>query len=334
MIVKQGEGSEKMRKSTRNILWASGTIAGLSALGVMYHTSAKRLVKLALDREQPRATAKGKQRLSGSKKIGRLVPGALAQSKKLADKNHELISITGHDGIKLVGHWYECQDPKRVIIAMHGWRSSWSQDFGMISDFWEQNGCNVLYAEQRGQGESGGEHMGFGLLERYDCLDWIKWVNERTGSKLPIYLGGVSMGATTVLMASGLELAENVKGIVADCGFTSAHDIWKHVANNNLHIPYGIYNSAANDMCKKKIQFGANEYSTVDAMKVCRVPVLFVHGTDDRFVPVEMTYENFKSCKAPKHLLIVPGASHGMSYYIDKGRYEQAFRDFWDRYDG
>ena len=69
-------------------------------------------------------------------------------------------------------------------------------------------------------------------------------------------------------------------------------------------------------------------------MKVCPVPVLFVHGTDDHFVPIEMTYENFKACRAPKHLLVVPGAEHGLSYFINKDRYEQAFKDFWERYDG
>lgn len=258
---------------------------------------------------------------------------AVRASEKLQNSGCEEVEIINQDGIHLIGHWRPCENPKRIIIAMHGWRSSWSRDFGIIADFWKDSGCSVLYAEQRGQGSSEGEYMGFGMLERYDCLEWIKWVNEHTGGNLPVYLGGASMGATTVLMAAGLELPENVHGIVADCGFTSPHAIWKHVVENNLHMPYGLYSPVANDLCKKKIHVGTKEYSAVDAMQKCKVPVLFIHGTDDQFVPVEMTYENYKACAAPKHLFVVPGADHGMSYYTDKVGYEKCLLDFFAAYD-
>ena len=121
-------------------------------------------------------------------------------AKVLEETEHEQVEIAAQDGTGLVGHWFCPENAKRIIIAMHGWRSTWSQDFGAIAPFWFDNDCAVLFADQRGQGNSGGEYMGFGLLERYDCFDWIKWVNERTEEKLPIYLGGVSMGATTILM--------------------------------------------------------------------------------------------------------------------------------------
>ncbi len=109
--------------------------------------------------------------------------------------------------------------------------------------------------EQRGQNNSAGDYMGFGMLERYDCLEWIKWVNEQNVEGLPIYLAGVSMGAATVLMTTDLGLPENVHGAIADCGFTSPHAIWKHVVENNLHMPYGIHEKAVNALCKKKIQY-------------------------------------------------------------------------------
>ena len=214
---------------------------------------------------------------------------------------------------------------------MHGWRSNWSQDFGTIAPFWFDNDCAVLFAEQRGQGNSGGDYMGFGLLERYDCLDWINWVNERTEGRLPIYLGGVSMGATTILMTAGFELPENVQGIVADCGFTSPHAIWKHVVENNFHLPYGLYSRAAKDIYEKRNQVPSDSYSTTKALANCKVPVLFIHGTDDNFVPIEMTYENYKACVSEKRLFVVPGAEHGMSYLVDKDGYETAVKQFWDK---
>lgn len=216
---------------------------------------------------------------------------------------------------------------------MHGWRSIWSRDFGVIAPFWHDNGCSVLYAEQRGQGESEGEYMGFGMLERHDCLKWVQWVNENNPDNLPVYLVGLSMGATTVLMAAGLELPESVHGIMADCGFTSAHDIWKHVMEENLHLHYGLHAATAEALCKKKINMGPKDYSTVDAMRQCKVPVLFIHGTDDSFVPVTMTYENYKACSSPKQLLIVPGAEHGMSYCVEREKYEAVAKAFWQEND-
>lgn len=140
------------------------------------------------------------------------------------------------------------------------------------------------------------------------------------------------MGATTVLMAAGLELPDNVCGILADCGFTSPHEIWKHVAENNLHVSYNLCGNIANMLCRQKLHVGAKDYSTIDAMKECKVPVLFIHGTEDSFVPVEMTYENFKACAAPKRLFVVPGAGHGMSFFLDQEGYEAAVVQFWNDY--
>ena len=142
------------------------------------------------------------------------------------------------------------------------------------------------------------------------------------------------MGATTVLMASGLELPESVRGVIADCGFTSPRAIWKHVVETNLHLPYSIYSSAARDICQKHIQVENDNYSTTDALQSCKLPVLFIHGTDDHFVPAEMTYENYRAYNGRKRLFVVPGAEHGMSYFIDREGYEKELIAFWQEYDG
>lgn len=314
-------------------LWIGlGVGAAVGAASVYAsHSSTKYLMRLALDREAPKRMAKKKIRGAD---YGAEVEIMLSDAaRKLEEKVTEHVEIVSSDGIRLAGHWYPCDNPRRVIVAMHGWRSRWSRDFGTISDFWHDNGCCVLFAEQRGQNNSEGDYMGFGLLERYDCRDWVKWVNERCQNALPIYLGGISMGATTVLMASGLTMPDNVHGIIADCGFTSPHAIWKHVVENNFHVPYGLYARAANDLCKKKINTGARDFSATDALAQTNIPVLFIHGTDDSFVPVEMTYENYKSCASPKRLLVVPGANHGMSYHLNRPEYEKITLDFWEEFD-
>ena len=290
-------------------------------------------MKLALDREGPKSAANDKEKLMASGELSETLASIMEAAKVLEETEHEQVEIAAQDGIMLVGHWFCPENAKRIIIAMHGWRSTWSHDFGVIAPFWFENDCAVLFAEQRGQGNSGGEYMGFGLLERYDCLDWINWVNERTEAKLPIYLGGVSMGATTILMTAGFDLPENVKGIVADCAFTSPHAIWKHVVENNFKLPFGLYSRTARDICEKRIQVPSDSYSTVEALSNCEIPVLFIHGTDDNFVPIEMTYENYKACVSEKRLFVVPGAEHGMSYLVDKDGYETAVKQFWNDFD-
>lgn len=323
-----------MKKSARRILIGSGlAAAGVGLVGTAHRAVTKYFVNVALNREVPRHTGGAEQKLAGSELDQRLLRRLQEAGDDLAAQEHEVVELTAKDGTKLVAHWFAHVDPQRVVVAMHGWRSSWCHDFGIVADFWRRHGCGVLLPEQRGQGESGGEYMGFGLLERHDCLEWVQWVNAHGCAELPIYLCGVSMGASTVLMAAGLELPDNVHGIIADCGYTSPEEIWRHVAKDNLGLSYGTRCAAARDLCKKKIQVGIDDYSCVDAMQECEVPVLFVHGTDDRFVPIEMTYENYKACAAPKQLFVVPGAGHGMSYLIDREGYENALEQFWQNYE-
>lgn len=322
-----------IEKNTKRILAGIGAAAGVvTAAGLTIYRTATALVSLALDREISPGMARAKEKVSGNSDRSAFLQAVEQAAQKLRQVDCEEIHITAQDGISLTGHWRPCADAKRTIIAVHGWRSSWADDFALISNFWYENSCNVLYIEQRGQNSSGGDYMGFGMLERYDCLDWARWVNEQCGTGLPLYLVGVSMGAASVLMASGLSLPPNVCGIIADCGYTSAHEIWKHIVKNNLHLSYDLLHSTADTLCKKKIHVEADSYSTLDALRENTIPVLLIHGTDDRFVPVEMTYENYQACTAPKRLLIVPGADHAMSYYTEPRRYEAALRDFWTEF--
>lgn len=324
-----------MKKTTKKLVVGAGIIGiGFSAIASASYLFTNFLVKVALERnglDNIKQTPKRKKLILGFYEDAQYMKDRDNAANNLKSKDKENIEIKSFDKTKLIGEIYHADSPKRIIIAMHGWRSSCGEDFGMMADFFNENGSTVLYVQQRGQGESGGNYMGFGLIERFDCLEWVKYVNERFS--LPIYLAGVSMGASTVLMASCLDMPESVKGIIADCGFTSPHAIWKHVANNNMKLAYGLIGLIADDICKKRIQMGTKDFSVADAMKKNRIPILFIHGTDDHFVPVTMTYENYKACTSPKKLLVVPGADHAMSYYINSTEYEKAVLDFWAEFD-
>ncbi|MBR5501050.1 MAG: alpha/beta hydrolase [Clostridia bacterium] len=325
----------KSRKK-KNKTFQLGT--GIAAVGALSYCTLSRLltyklVSVALDRKMPKSSPSSRRWLSGCSNCEELLDTYEQAAACLKEGDCETVQIICKDGERLVGHLHCCNKPKRMIIAMHGWRSSWNRDFGLIDAFWCTAGCCVLYAEQRGQNNSGGKYMGFGLTERYDCVEWIRWVQKRYGKKIPIYLAGISMGASTVLMAGGLELPAQVHGIIADCGFTSPYHIWQHVVKRNLHLSYKVRARMADRLCRKRIRMGPEDYSTVEAMKSVKVPVLFIHGAEDHFVPISMTYENYTACVAPKQLLIVPGADHGMSYLVDPKAYEKAMVAFWKEFD-
>ncbi len=323
-----------MKKSTKTFLKISGAgvILATFASIVAYKTT-KSLVAAAIDRNEPKLIQKAEKKFTGSRVGEKFFDEINDAAERLSKKETETVEITSSDGVTLVGHWYPCENAKRVVLAMHGWRSSWTRDFGLSADFWHENGCSVLFAEQRGQNNSGGEYIGFGLYERYDCIDWLNYLKENKNTDLPVYLVGISMGATTVLMAAGLDLPDEVHGIIADCGFTSPHDIWKHTAEKSLKIPYNLHGILAGEMFRKKTNMRPSDYSTIEAVSVCAAPILFIHGSEDKVVPVEMTYKNYVACTAKKRLLIVPGADHGMSYYCEKERYEQEVSAFFKEYD-
>lgn len=243
---------------------------------------------------------------------------------------YEKVTISSCDGISLAGRYYHVKDGAPLSIIFHGYRSTIGTDCNGGYSMSIRRGYNVLVVYQRAHRESGGKTITFGVKERFDCLDWIAYANERFGKETPILLMGLSMGATTVLMAAGLELPANVKGIMADCGFSSPKEILQEVIKQMkfpVRITYFFVRTAARIFG----HFDPEEASAIEALKEAKVPVLIIHGDDDRFVPSRMSRENYDACASTKEILIVPGAGHGLSYCVDAKAYEKAVEDFMDR---
>lgn len=326
-------GKKYLRKKRNEVLKKGALVAagvGAGALAVSCGV-AQAMSDLGTNRRMP---AYGKLlNVTGDKPDKNFSAKRSQTAEALKEAEQETVHIRSFDGLTLTGHLVKAQSPKRLIVAVHGWRSTWNRDFCMVAPFWQEAGCDVLYVEQRAHGESQGKYIGFGLLERKDCLAWSRWAAEQYPD-LPIYLSGISMGATTVLMAAGEDLPKNVKGIQADCGFTSPKEIWKHVAQNNLHMAFSpVRQTWMDGTFRLKLHQGLGSYSTVTAMQNCHVPVLFIHGTEDSFVPIEMTYENYLACTAPHRLLVIPGAGHGMSYAKEPKTCQRTMEEFWAAYD-
>jgi len=241
----------------------------------------------------------------------------------------ERVTITARDGTPLVGRIYHQENHRGVILLFHGYRSLACNDFSCALGSYMNDGFSLLLVDERAHGESGGRALSFGILERYDCLDWIAFVEKRfPGDKL--VLDGISMGAATVMMASEFPLPDSVCGIIADSGYTSPKEIITKVMTVDAKLPKACY-PLVKLAAKVFGGFDLEESSALEAVKSCKKPILIVHGEADGFVPCEMSARCFEACNAPyKRLVTVPGADHGMSFLVDKPRVKKAIHEFFD----
>ena len=168
----------------------------------------------------------------------------------------------------------------------------------------------------------------FGVREHRDCLAWVDFMVKKFGPDVKIILTGISMGASTVLMASGQELPENVIGILADCGYTSAREII-HKILRQIRLPIRLVYPFVKLGARLFAGFDLEQADARKAVRNCTRPVIFYHGDGDDFVPWEMSRDNHAACPARKKLVIIPGAGHGLSFPADQERYVAELREFF-----
>lgn len=224
---------------------------------------------------------------------------------------------TSYDGTKLYGRFYENPGSKITILMMHGFRSNALHDFSCAFQFYYDKGFNLMVPDQRAHGKSEGKYITYGVKERYDALAWLNHINTLIPEGT-LYATGVSMGATTVLMAAGLELPENLKGIIADCGFTSPAEIIKKVMTNDIKLPLFPLYYTTRIMTRAFAGFDFEEYSAVSAVAESKVPILFLHGKEDGFVPFSMGEKIYDATSCEKKAVWVDGADHGCSFLVDR----------------
>ena len=236
--------------------------------------------------------------------------------------------ITSDDGLKLHGRFYEFAAGAPIELMFHGYRGNAERDLSGGAQRCFCLGRSALLVDQRTSNESDGHVITFGIKEHHDCLRWIDFVISHFGPDVKIILTGISMGATTVMMAGGHPLPQNVIGILADCGFNSAKDIM-HCVISDMGLPPRV--------CYPFVKLGARIFGHFDleadtaesAMKRCSVPIIFFHGEDDDFVPSWMSRKCYDACNARKKIVFVPGAGHGLSYPVAPELYLSALRDFF-----
>lgn len=247
--------------------------------------------------------------------------------KWLKSHKAEDVYIFSEDGLKLHSLWVPANDPKGTILLFHGYRSTKYVDFGVAFAYYHEMGFNLLVADQRAHGESEGRFITFGVKESRDVLSWISYHNRNHGD-LPIILSGLSMGASTVMYTADEELPSNVRGIIADCGFTSPKDILATVFHKTTHLPAAPTLWITDLLARIIAGFSLKEKDTRKTLAKNKLPILLVHGKSDDFVPCSMTEDSFSHCIGPKTMLLVEGAGHGVSFLVDHVRYIDAIEKF------
>ena len=251
----------------------------------------------------------------------------LAWMKKMQETPHREVSITSFDGLRLYGDYYEYEPGAPIELMFHGYRGLARRDLcgGIQRCFALRR--NVLLVDQRACGRSEGTVITFGINESRDCLSWIEFLRSSFGSDVKLILPGISMGAATVMIALGRDLPDNVVGALADCGYTSARAIIKKVIRQ-MKLPADLLYPFVKLGARLYGHFDLEESSPIEAMTRCRVPIIFYHGETDDFVPCDMSRENHAACIAPKRLVTVPDAGHGLAFILDQEGYIRALDEF------
>lgn len=251
----------------------------------------------------------------------------LAGAHCMEEAPYKWVSIRADDKSLLYGRCYDLNPGAPVMIVFHGYRGYASRDCAGGFVIAAKLGFNILAVDQRSHGKSEGHTITFGIRERKDCQRWVEYACKRFGAQTPIILYGVSMGAATVLMASELDLPDNVVSIIADCPYSSPSAIIKKVAGEMGYpvlLAYPVIRLGA----RLYGGFSLTESSAANAVKKACLPILLIHGKEDTFVPCSMSQEIYQNCKDVAQLHIIPGAAHGLSYPVASRDYEKICVDF------
>lgn len=240
----------------------------------------------------------------------------------------ELIEVKAHDGLTLRGHYLPPLVPSdRVVILVHGYGGV-GTDLAGFAYLYHQAGFHVMMPDNRGHGKSEGNYIGFGWHDREDCLRWTEYLIARLGQESSIFLHGVSMGGATVLMTSGEVLPPQIKGIISDCAYTSVNAVLAYQMKRMYRLPHFPFLAMTSLLTKLKAGYFFSEASALKQVKRATVPILFLHGGADTFVPTSMVYELYQACPTEKELVVIPNAAHAMAYFEDPDTYDTVVERF------
>lgn len=249
------------------------------------------------------------------------------------DQTFERMEITSFDDLTLQGYFLEAKEStNKVVITAHGYLGG-AFDMGLYGQhYYEDLGYHFFTADARGHGESEGDYIGFGWHDRLDYVQWIDAIIDKIGPNAEIVLHGLSMGGATVLMTSGEELPPQVKAIVADSPYSTVYDLFSYQLKRMFHLPAFPVLPTTSLVTKMKAGYSLTEASALAQVQKANVPILYMHGEDDTFVPVHLAEELFQATNSDAEILTIPDAGHGEAFVVAKEEYLAKLHVFLDRY--
>lgn len=248
--------------------------------------------------------------------------------EELLAKKCELVYIKSRDGLKLEARYYESENKDAPIaICAHGYRGTSIRDFCGGAKLLSSLGLSLLLISERGCMGSEGHTVTFGVKEKYDILDWVEYIKKLKGANAKIYLMGVSMGAHTVLAVASSLIESNVRGIIADCPYTSSLAIIESVMAKK-HFPHWLFYPLVKASTSIWGSFHLTRQGAVESVRNTDIPILLIHGTMDNLVPYTMSEEIYSANKEKVKLIKVEGADHALSYMVDNKLYTKSVETF------
>ncbi|MBR0206198.1 MAG: alpha/beta hydrolase [Clostridia bacterium] len=241
------------------------------------------------------------------------------------------LHITSRDGLPLAAELIEAENPVGLVVAVHGFRSWPAREYALIAKHLYDEGYTVLYPYMRAHRKSGGKYITFGVKERYDIAAWAKLLSDQRPD-LPLFLYGQSMGGATVIMASGLDLPANTRGVIADSAYFSPKDVIGTALVQSYKVPVFPMLPAMDLWARIIAGYSVTATTCQEALDKTKLPFLFIHGTEDELVPYAMGLQNFEHCHTEKQMLTVEGAAHCASYYVDPVQYISYLDGFLKKY--
>ena len=241
------------------------------------------------------------------------------------------LRITSRDGLALAAELIEAENPIGLIVAVHGFRSWPAREFAKVARHLYEEGYTVLYPYMRAHRKSEGKYITFGVKERYDIAAWAKVLSDRN-PELPLFLYGQSMGGATVIMAAGLDLPKQTRGVIADSAFHSPRDVIATALINAYKVPVFPMLPAMDLWARIIAGYSLTATNCKEALDKTDLPFLFIHGKQDELVPYDMGYQNYVECHSEKEMLTVDDAAHCACCYVEPDRYVSCLDGFLKKY--
>lgn len=248
------------------------------------------------------------------------------------EQDFETKTLNAFDDVPLQGYYLPAEEPtNKLVVFAHGYLGN-AKDMGLFGKYYhEELGYNLFMPDLRGHGESGGDYYGFGWHDRLDIIDWLdQLVAENPDAE--IVLHGLSMGAATVLMASGEDLPENVRLIIADSPYTSVYDLFAYQLDRMFHLPDQLVLPSMSVLTNMRAGYTLKEASALDQVQKATVPILYIHGEADTFVPTNMTEELANHTKSEHEVITFPDTNHGESIVLHREAYLNEMTSFIEKY--